>query len=424
MSILTDKSDLLFINSEKFGALYYHNVYAYYDEPLTFTALNEFGQLYFCYSLGYIDGFDKWIVVPVSNEKVNRLEQKDIPIIEMIKPNSSAKVFLIEIDVNDFSLRETIVQSRKLDFLFPEKNIFITRNINFDGVRKHTHRIRIDQKNGKIESSTLAQSLDYFVDFITTYLKKSDVTVSMFAHDAIVGSFSYRIKTKIDSDESNVALTPLNGLSDKDIFIKCIDHKKIDLRLVRRLFDIVLSKSMTLEIIDEDSTDVIFSLTPDFVNSVIDKVDDMLGVYLDSTMVPQADSLETIKSYIDLLKNREHVTDSKLGITPRQVSYYRDACKLLNLVYDYSLLTPVGILASEAKSEEEFISIIIKQFELSDCGFLWMNTQGVSSIFEINENSAADFLIEYCNGLSENTARRRAQTLKAWVRKFKDFNFH
>ncbi|MEL4394863.1 DUF6575 domain-containing protein [Shewanella algae] len=421
MNTANDRSDLLFIVSERFGELFYHNVYAFYDEPLTFTALNEFGQLFFCYSLGYADEFDKWIVIPTSSERVNKLEQKDISIVEMIKPNASAKAYLIEINVSDFSLKENLIKVSKLQYSLPDKNVFISSNINYDGVRRHTHKIRIDQKSGKLESSTLAQSLDYFVDFISTYLKKYDVSVSMLAHDAIVGSFSYRIKTKIEEDKSNLALTPLFELSSKEKFLHFIDDKKIDLRLVRRLFDIILSKSITLEIIDENSTDIIFALTPEFVNSVVPKVDDMLGVYLDSTMVPQADSLKTIKSYIDLLNNKEQVTDITLGVTPRQVSYYRDACKLLNLIYDYSLLTPIGFMAAEKQSDANFINTIAKQFELSDCGFLWMKTQEVSSIYEVDENTAADFLIEYCNGLSENTARRRAQTLKSWVKEFKSF---
>lgn len=34
-----------------FGKLFYHNIYAIYSEPVVFTALNEQGQIFFCYSL-------------------------------------------------------------------------------------------------------------------------------------------------------------------------------------------------------------------------------------------------------------------------------------------------------------------------------------------------------------------------------------
>ncbi|GIC17384.1 hypothetical protein VCSRO98_3255 [Vibrio cholerae] len=51
-----------------------------------------------------------------------------------------------------------------------------------------------------------------------------------------------------------------------------------------------------------------------------------------------------------------------------------------------------------------------------------MLKQGVNSMLDIQEDSATEFLIENCNGLSDNTSRRRAQTLKSWVRKFKEFS--
>ncbi|MES7679645.1 hypothetical protein U6K38_12230, partial [Cutibacterium acnes] len=150
-------------------------------------------------------------------------------------------------------------------------------------------------------------------------------------------------------------------------------------------------------------------------------INDKLGSYLDSTMVPQADSLERIRLYLNIVDRNRVVTAKELGVEPRQVSYYRDACKLLSLIHDYSSLTPLGMKVAVSQNDEEWVKIIQRQFEESDCGHIWMLKQDVSSILDIQENSAAEFLIENCNGLSDNTSRRRAQTLKSWVRKFKEF---
>lgn len=60
-------------------------------------------------------------------------------------------------------------------------------------------------------------------------------------------------------------------------------------------------------------------------------------------MVPQADSLERIRLYLNIVDRNRVVTAKELGVEPRQVSYYRDACKLLSLIHDYSSLTPLGM---------------------------------------------------------------------------------
>ena len=48
-----------------------------------------------------------------------------------------------------------------------------------------------------------------------------------------------------------------------------------------------------------------------------------------------------------------------------------------------------------------------------------MKNQGVNSILDIDPNSATQYLLDNANGLSEDTAKRRASTLKRWVNVFK-----
>nr|MBF4222787.1 hypothetical protein [Vibrio anguillarum] len=123
------------------------------------------------YSLGCDEQHDRWIVVPASQEKVNRLEQKDIPIVHMLKPSASAKVLLIKIDVDTGIVSEDFVIAKKLPYKMPQDNIFIRENINYDGKRKHSHRIRIAKKSHKdIISETLNQVSEVFGEFCRHYL--------------------------------------------------------------------------------------------------------------------------------------------------------------------------------------------------------------------------------------------------------------
>ncbi|MEF2140797.1 DUF6575 domain-containing protein [Vibrio alginolyticus] len=421
---MSAKDDLLFLTSSRCGSLYYHNVYSYYDEPLIFTALNEYDQLFFCYSLGCDEQHDRWIIVPASQEKVNRLEQKDIPIVHMIKPSVSAKVLLTKIGLDTNEVSEEFVVAKKLPYKMPQDNVFIRENINYDGRRKHSHRIRIAKKSNKdIISETLNQVSEVFGEFCRHYLKKHEISVSFYPRDAVEGSFVYRVKTatKDEIDFRTKGYELLSKVSSHEDFLSSLEAQEIDLRIVRKLFDLIGSNDIEIQLIDEDSTQTILGLEPNYVEELLPDINDKLGSYLDSTMVPQADSLERIRLYLNIVDRNRVVTAKELGVEPRQVSYYRDACKLLSLIHDYSSLTPLGMKVAVSQNDEEWVKIIQRQFEESDCGHIWMLKQDVSSILDIQENSAADFLIENCNGLSDNTSRRRAQTLKSWVRKFKEF---
>ncbi|WP_447554591.1 DUF6575 domain-containing protein [Vibrio cholerae] len=389
-----------------------------------FTALNEYDQLFFCYSLGCDEQHDRWIIVPASQEKVNRLEQKDIPIVHMIKPSVSAKVLLTKIGLDTNEVSEEFVVAKKLPYKMPQDNVFIRENINYDGRRKHSHRIRIAKKSNKdIISETLNQVSEVFGEFCRHYLKKHEISVSFYPRDAVEGSFVYRVKTatKDEIDFRTKGYELLSKVSSHEDFLSSLEAQEIDLRIVRKLFDLIGSNDIEIQLIDEDSTQTILGLEPNYVEELLPDINDKLGSYLDSTMVPQADSLERIRLYLNIVDRNRVVTAKELGVEPRQVSYYRDACKLLSLIHDYSSLTPLGMKVAASQNDEEWVKIIQRQFEESDCGHIWMLKQDVSSILDIQENSAAEFLIENCNGLSDNTSRRRAQTLKSWVRKFKEF---
>lgn len=419
---MTKQADLLFMSCAAFGDLYYHNVYSFYGEPVIFTAQNSFSQLFFCYSLGCDGELERWLITPLSAERAIQLEQKDIPIIKAISASKQDYVLLISINIDNGEQSESWKKFSDLDFLMPESDVFISENVNWDGKRKHTHKIRISKEGeSDIFASYIGNLTGAFTDFFRNFLDSHDIKSNFFPKDAVPGSFVFRVKTDNVEQLRSEGYQLLEKFSNRKDFIGLLEQRKIDLRLLRRLFDIQLERKLNIELIDEESTESVFSLNLSQINEYLSEVDIRLSSYLNSTMVPQADSFESIRSYLQLLHDNGVVTESSFGKTERQVSYYRDACRLLSLIHDYNTLTPVGIKAINAEDEETFVQIIRTQFENTDCCSIWMVKQQVDSVIEIDENSAADFLIENCSGLSENTARRRSQTLVAWIKKFKEF---
>lgn len=407
-------NELIFIEDKNLGILTYHNVYAYYGEPLIFTALDQFGRFYFCYSLGEENNSDLWIVVPTSEELVNKLEQKDIPIIKMLVQSAVSKVYLLSISLENLQTTSELVVASKLSFELPSEDVFISNNVNYDGSRQFTHRIRIALENSNRLTTKILSSLSDAFSSVCEALQ-----LKFIPKDAVIGSFVYRVKTKIRNDavpENSYEL--LSQVANRERFLSHLDNRCFDLKSVNTLFNLLEKYKATIQLIDENSTQKIVELNYQYANEVIPDIQERLSSYLDSSMVPQANDIETVKKYVELLNKNNIVTADSLGIVDRQVAYYYDACRILNLVDNYRL-TPTGIKVAKLKSKDEWLNILKEQFEKSYCGYFWMIKSGVDNILNIDENSAEDFILNNVSGLSANTAKRRATTIRKWIQEFK-----
>ena len=68
-------------------------------------------------------------------------------------------------------------------------------------------------------------------------------------------------------------------------------------------------------------------------------------------------------------------------------------------------MTPIGTKALTAQTENDFMLIIQRQFEETACGSICMHNQNVTSMLDIDEKSATEFLINSCNNLTCNTSK-------------------
>lgn len=403
-----------------FGSLKINNVYAYYDEPTIFSAKNEFGQLYFCYWIHDDQEAEYWIINPVSGELINKLEQKKLPISKLIKPSGYEHIFMFRFPFDEGELAKVDLQTRKkLPFTLPKSSVFIADNINVDGSRKHTHRVRLSRENSHdFLPDKLAALFEAFSNYYNALRKSLNVSSSLATIDATSGSFNFRVKASNISDLQEKVYPTFRNSSSLHGLQEIIATGQVDLLSMRKLFGLLKDNDTDIELIEENSTEVILRLRAEDIENLLPVLDEKLITYLDSTMVPQADHLDSIKRYIELIHQHGYVTADTFNKTPRQVSYYRDAVIILRLMHDYGKLTPIGLRALEL-GRNDFVGLLKKQFEETECGYIWMNVSGVTSATSLDENAAGDFLIEHCRGLSENTAQRRGATLKRWIEEFK-----
>ncbi|KKZ53907.1 DUF6575 domain-containing protein [Haemophilus haemolyticus] len=426
---MTNKN-LLFVNNPKFGKLNYHNVYTYYDEPLMFSAKNEFGHIYFCYSLGCDKTHDRWLIIPTTPEHINRFEQKDISISSMIRGSLKGKItYLLKFDLDNLEQSLSLLEEGDFNYKLPNDDLFIHENINYDGTRDYTHRIRIAVNDKSNQTISIINNISESFGLLLNNAFKSmfNIKTSFLLRDAVPGSYVQRVKTELSSKEiQKEDLLPLfHGglakLSNKDEMSELVTNNVLDLKIIRELVDKLSSYKADIQVIDETTTKTVFNLKYDIAEQLLPIINNKLENHLDSSMVPQANSLDLVKNYVGALKKRGIVTvDDLTGLTTsRQVLYYKDACRILNLIKD-GYLTPQGQRIAELDVRSEWLAIIKSEFENSYCGYLWMKSQNVSSVTDItNETSAIQFLKEKATGLSENTSERRARTLINWLREFK-----
>lgn len=404
----------------RFGQLTISNVYAFYDQPTVFSAKNEYGQLHFCYWLGLNEKDESWVINPVSEDLINQLEQKKIPISSLIKPKGYKSIFIFNENIETGEIIEQQISSkRNLPFTLPKDNIYIYENINIDGSRRHTHRIRINKESTALYlSDKLAQIYGSFSDYFHALKQPLSVSSNLQAVDAIPGSFNLRVKAANLEELREKAYETFSLASSQQGLREIIQNADVDLLQVRKIFSVLSKYETDVELIEEDTTNIVLRLAAKDVDDLIPMLDERLTTYLNSTMVPQADHLDSLKRFIVLVSEYGFVTAESFNKTKRQVSYYRDALEILGLIHSYGKLTPRGIKAV-SMNRSEFVGLVKEQFEETECGFLWMNSAGVDSVIDLDENTAGDFLIEYCTGLSSATAIRRGATLKRWVEEFK-----
>ncbi|MFE1746640.1 hypothetical protein [Coleofasciculus sp. H7-2] len=143
--------------------------------------------------------------------------------------------------------------------------------------------------------------------------------------------------------------------------------------------------------------------------------------------VPQADNLERVLDFASLLIQypsslptiRQNFLETD-DITNRSFSYYRRAVEILGLADERGRPTTTCFMLNRL-SREAKMRFLAYQFISSNVGAAWFNWQDAHNLSEIRPETAAEFLMEVCPSLSEDTVKRRAQTLKSWLKIFLEY---
>ena len=108
-------------------------------------------------------------------------------------------------------------------------------------------------------------------------------------------------------------------------------------------------------------------------------------------------------------------------IAERQFSYYRRAVEILGLADERERPTTACYMLNRLPKQEAKMRFLAYQFISSNVGSPWFNWQNANDLSEIKPERAAEFIIQVSPSLSEDTVKRRAQTLKSCLKIFIEY---
>jgi hypothetical protein len=138
---------------------------------------------------------------------------------------------------------------------------------------------------------------------------------------------------------------------------------------------------------------------------------------IESIEVPQADNLDKLFRMLELMRDGESSLGYHLSLSPRQIAYYKHAGRILDLLNESGSISSRGQYFINLSSVERY-KFAMLLFESSPVGFAWLHYCNVTSVLNLDRDSAGTFLTSQCSDLATATIGRRAQTLRYWVTLF------
>lgn len=112
--------------NEILGTIISSKIYSWYDGPLLLKAFDEYGNYYFCYSLGYDkeSNSEDWLLVKTTEQSMIELEKNKISITDFVMENlNKNKVYLVKLYENKDTVE--LLKEETFNFKMPEKDIFL-----------------------------------------------------------------------------------------------------------------------------------------------------------------------------------------------------------------------------------------------------------------------------------------------------------
>lgn len=427
-------------NNTCLGRLRIVEVYDDYEGPKFFLVKNQFKQQFVCYWVDEReDGALGWLYMQISDEKLRSLVNGEVDAHEAFS-NPEQGVYLAYTPVDSSSDTAVYYEIADLDeSLIPPADVYIEPSAieSCDDVESNwVYELSIKTKSSTKKSPITLSVSDIFAKFqvvleslMRASARQDDPKLkrryTTYPINAEYGSFAVRF----GSDSSEYATTALEKLSE---IIKADEEKIEDAAKamllspydLRELLDTVQRNRLKIEVrprfYSSRGSSGDYFIDGDLTGK-IEALANTETPIIPSIKMPQANDIRKVERVVELVASGKPYTYedfNDIGVklnSKRQVRYYEDAAYALDLLTKNYMLTSAGKFFLSRKTKKVRYQVLADRFESSDFGWGWIRWSNVSSMAELDPESAVNFVMDSVPELGEDTAKRRATTLVKWL---------
>ncbi|AUW09012.1 DUF6575 domain-containing protein [Klebsiella michiganensis] len=415
----------IFLKDSVFGELKYENVYEFFEGPKFFSVTNEINSLFVVYWLGDFDDFEKWIIIPISAERLESLERKRIDIRSVLMHQEQKKYYQLDIFYEDERVVALALDSSAVsnNMTLPQSGLFISSVLPVlangkigKAIEFSTHEIHVEKTKSSTDPlvlSGVSKLFECFNNLYSSIIKSFDEKDLMRPVAGRPGSFvlSFQAEKMQTVEPLLKELNDLIGL--KGDIVSFIKNNKIDVQMLSALFDSVVNTSSSFELKNNYTDEIVLTVRKtdaEFYSTALAKMSaQVVGGY----QVPQANLIDQVFKIVELKWKGIYLDLISTGLDPRHILYYIHAGKILGLLNENGSISAMGQQLAESDHEKR-LRIAARGFEASHCGWAWIQWSQAKNLSELDPTTAEPFLFDMCLSLSDKTKKRRASTLRQW----------
>ncbi len=421
------------------GKLKITEVYDYYEGPKFFCVKNQFRQIMVVYWVDHKKDNNSygWLYLPITDEKLNELRRGKISVRNAYEDPEQG-LYLVYTQPKTSKNEVEYYEKDQINKKFlPPKNLFITPediDVVDDREANWVYELYIKKSNSDelLTTRTVTSVLNAFREIIEQ-LMKTDTREQpkIYPLSAVPGSFNLKIvssnnKKAMDALEKFQEIIKSNNNNILDILKKL----KLDPFILKILYEVIYTNNIDIVITPKTFDHVTgeIKVQKSQAKSKLSKLEKTTFNIIESIKVPQANDIDKVIKVVELKKRGKKITYDLIdGLNSnRQVKYYTDAAFSLGLLTRDGYLTSAGRFLISKKSIKSRYQVLADRFETSDFGWAWMNWSNVTSINELDPDTASEFIKTSVPDLGSNTANRRSTTLIKWLKVLAPYhrNYH
>jgi hypothetical protein len=398
----------------------------WYDRPRLLIAENAAGHRYIAFWADETKRGNRWLYASASDARIDSLISGLVPLRRIYTEPEDEFIFLVDSPHAAPASVDVITAAAIEPELLPPPDDFLTVQAGFDG--------------GKPDA---AKTADRLIHGITIHRPRSSKVVTFESLASVAAGWGKLVQSGLN--ESPIAVdasaNPLEFVLQTDAGPKLPDllHRLQALiasptpeqiqtslppqecKLLALLLETLHTDKLTLSIkLDVNSASPALVLSHSVTKALRAALNDFNQRRVGPADVPQADDLNKLFRMLELIKAGESNLSYLLELSPRHMSYYRQAARILDLLGLNDAITSRGDYLVSLSHLVERYEIAMMLFESSPVGLAWLRYGDAQTAMDLEPESSTDFLNAQSTDLSAATIGRRAQTLRYWVQTFRE----